>query len=123
MVRRACAVAAVERLPIAALRLPSDVVHGLRRLGFDRVSDLPATPRAPSALRFGPVVGRRLDQAAGSTSEPIDPIRPAEMIEVRRSFIEPIGAAETIAAMSASLSRLSGRRSSVPCRPPPISLH
>jgi protein ImuB len=90
-------VPAIERLPIAALRLPADVVHELRRLGFDRVRDLQATPRAPLALRFGPIVGRRLDQATGSTSEPIDPIRPAEMIEVKRIFVEPIGAAETIA--------------------------
>jgi protein ImuB len=89
--------AAVERHPVAALRLPADIVHELRRLGFDRVRDLLTTPRAPLALRFGPVVGRRLDQATGSTSEPIDPIRPAEMIEVRRTFVEPIGAAETIA--------------------------
>jgi protein ImuB len=88
---------AVERLPIGALRLPADVVHDLRRLGFDRVSDLLATPRAPLGLRFGPAVGRRLDQATGSTSEPIDPVRPAEMIEVQRTFVEPIGAAETIA--------------------------
>jgi protein ImuB len=90
-------ISAIERLPIAALRLPADIVHELRRLGFDHVRDLLATPRAPLALRFGPIVGRRLDQATGSTSEPIDPIRPAEMIEVRRTFVEPIGAAETIA--------------------------
>jgi protein ImuB len=90
-------VSAVERLPIGSLRLPDDVLHDLRRLGFDRVRDLLATPRAPLALRFGPIVGRRLDQATGSISEPIDPIRPAEMIEVRRTFVEPIGAAETIA--------------------------
>lgn len=90
-------VPAIERLPIAALRLPADIVHELRRLGFDRVRDLLATPRAPLALRFGPIVGRRLDQATGSTSEPIDPIRPAEISEVRRTFVEPIGAAETIA--------------------------
>jgi protein ImuB len=88
---------AVERLPIAALRLPADIVHDLRRLGFERIRDLSATPPAPLALRFGPLVGRRLDQAVGQASEPIDPIRPAEMIEVKRTFVEPIGAAETIA--------------------------
>jgi Zn-dependent alcohol dehydrogenase len=49
------------------------------------------------ALRFGPLVGRRLDQPVGQMSEPIDPIRPAEMIEVKRTFVEPIVAAETIA--------------------------
>ncbi len=88
---------AVERLPIAALRLPPDIVSDLSKLGFGRIRDLLATPRAPLALRFGPLVGRRLDQAVGQASEPIDPVRLPEMIEVNRTFVEPIGAAETIA--------------------------
>ena len=64
---------------------------------FDRIGELAATPRAPLALRFGPEVGRRLDQALGRVAEPIDPIRVAEQVEVRRVFGEPIAAAETIA--------------------------
>ena len=51
----------------------------------------------PSTLRFGPELGRRLDQATGHIAEPIEPIRPEQLIEVRRAFAEPIGAAETIA--------------------------
>src|SRR6516162_6472838 len=66
-------------------------------LGFECIADLMAQPRAPLALRFGPEIGRRLDQALGHVAEPIAPIRPAELIEVRRSFAEPITAAETIA--------------------------
>lgn len=38
---------ALAPLPVRALRLPSDVTDGLRRLGFDRIGDLIATPRAP----------------------------------------------------------------------------
>ena len=60
-------------------------------------ASLLAQPRAPLALRFGPELGRRLDQALGQIAEPIEPIRPEELIEVRRAFAEPIGAAETIA--------------------------
>ncbi len=84
-------------LPIAALRLENRTVAALRTLGFDRVSELAATPRAPLALRFGPEIGRRLDQALGRVAEPIVPIRAAEAIEARRAFAEPISAAETIA--------------------------
>ena len=62
-----------------------------------------AKPRAPLALRFGPELGRRLDQAMGRLSEPIDPIRPPEIVEVRRAFAEPIGAAETIARYTGKL--------------------
>jgi protein ImuB len=91
------AAADISRLPIIALRLAPDLVDGLRVLGFDRVGDLLAQPRAPLALRFGPELGRRLDQANGRIAEPIEPIRPEALIEVRRAFAEPIGAAETIA--------------------------
>jgi protein ImuB len=90
------AAADVSRLPIIALRLAPDLVDALRVLGFDRVADLLAQPRAPLALRFGPELGRRLDQAIGRSAEPIEPIRPEALIEVRRAFAEPIGVAETI---------------------------
>jgi protein ImuB len=87
----------VSRLPIIALRLAPDLVDGLRVLGFDRIGDLLAQPRAPLVLRFGPELGRRLDQATGRIAEPIEPIRPEALIEARRAFAGPIGAAETIA--------------------------
>jgi protein ImuB len=95
--------AAVAALPIVALRLPVDVVDGLRRLGFERIADLEATPRAPLTMRFGPEVGRRLDQAFDRASEPIDPVRTHEIIEVRRAFGEPIGAPETLARYTGKL--------------------
>ncbi len=87
----------VAHLPIAALRLAPALAGSLRVLGFERVDELLAQPRAPLALRFGPELGRRLDQATGRIPEPIAPIRPKTLIEVRRAFAEPIGAAETIA--------------------------
>jgi protein ImuB len=96
----------VGPLPIAALRLEPELEDSLRVLGFDHVGDLLAQPRAPLALRFGPELGRRLDQAIGQVSEPIEPIRPKELIEVRRAFAEPIGAAETIARY---IGKLAGR--------------
>ncbi|WP_132960238.1 DNA polymerase Y family protein [Rhizobium sp. BK251] len=87
---------AVEKLPISALRLPEKTAGDLRTLGFRSIGELSATPRAPLTLRFGPEVGRRLDQMFGRIAEPIDPVRTPELIEVSRSFAEPIGAAETI---------------------------
>jgi protein ImuB len=89
-------VRAVERLPVGLLRLPEKTVGDLRTLGFRTIGELSATPRAPLTLRFGPEIGRRLDQMFGRAGEPIDPIRSPEQIEVSRSFQEPIGAAETI---------------------------
>ncbi|WP_268247472.1 Y-family DNA polymerase [Asticcacaulis endophyticus] len=84
-------------LPISALRLSASLVSDLRALGFRHIEDLVAQPRAPLALRFGPDLGRRLDQAFGRSAEPIDPVRLEEIIEVQRVFAEPISAAETIA--------------------------
>ncbi|ARM88183.1 DNA-repair protein ImuB 1 [Rhizobium sp. CIAT894] len=89
--------AVLAGLPLAALRLPVDMIAALHVLGFERIGDLLAQPRAPLTLRFGPQLGRRIDQALGALSEPIDPIRPDELIQVKRNFAEPIGAAETIA--------------------------
>lgn len=89
--------AILEPLPLDALRLPPPMVADLRVLGFERVGELLTQPRAPLTLRFGPELGRRLDQALGDLPEPIEPVRPPELIEVRRAFPEPIGAAETIA--------------------------
>jgi protein ImuB len=90
-------------LPIAALRLPGETVADLRKLGFERVSDLLTTPRAPLTLRFGPELGRRIDQATGRTGEPIDPVRPADIVEAQQIFAEPIAAPETIARYVAKL--------------------
>jgi protein ImuB len=87
----------VAPLPLAALRLSPDMVRDLHVLGFDRVTDVLAQPRAPLALRFGPEPGRRLDQAVGCLAEPIEPIRAEALIEVRRAFAEPIGATQTVA--------------------------
>ncbi len=94
---------AVLNLPIAALRLPKDMLESLRVLGFERIGELADKPRAPLALRFGPELGRRLDQALGRVSEPIDPVRAPDLIEVRRVFAEPIAAAETIARYTGKL--------------------
>jgi hypothetical protein len=42
-------------------------------------------------LRFGiPKLCRRLDHAMGDCTEPATPLRPAGLIETRRSFAEPL---------------------------------
>lgn len=90
-------------LPIAALRISPDTVHALRVLGFERIGELIAQPRAPMTLRFGPELWRRIDHAFGVAAEPIEPVRPADLVEVRKAFGEPISAPETIARYIAKL--------------------
>lgn len=88
---------AMSALVLPSLRLDCRLLSDLHVLGFATVGDLASQPRAPLALRFGPQLGRRLDQAFGVLPEPIDPVRSMDIIEVRRVFGEPIAAAETIA--------------------------
>ena len=87
----------IAGLPIAALRLQPAAIDALKTLGFDTIGSVAAAPRATLTLRFGPEVGRRIDQAFGVIGEPIEPIRLPEVIEVERPFADPIGAPETIA--------------------------
>jgi protein ImuB len=95
--------ATMRPLPLASLRLGEETATGLRKLGFETIGDLINQPRAPLTLRFGPEIGRRLDQALGVIAEPVDPVRSPELVEVRRVFGEPIGAAETISRYTGKL--------------------
>lgn len=88
--------AALDGLPVEALRLAPGTADGLRRLGFERVASLRAAPRAPLQLRFGAEPGLRLDQALGAVFEPIEPILPPSIPRRRRAFAEPLGEAEAL---------------------------
>ncbi len=91
--------AALAPLPVAALRLDAASVAGLRRLGFETVAQLDATPRAPLARRFGAAVLLRLDQALGRVEEPITPSVPPDTPCARAAFPEPLLTAEAFAAI------------------------
>ncbi|PTD15979.1 Y-family DNA polymerase [Sphingomonas fennica] len=90
-------------LPIMALRLDIGTIDGLHRLGVVTIGDLADMPRAPLTLRFGPDVGRRLDQAYGRAAEPCDLVEAPELVRVRRAFAEPIAAPETLARYTGKL--------------------
>lgn len=95
--------ASLAPLPIASLRLGPAAIDGLRRLGVESIGELSAMPRAPLTLRFGPEVGRRLDQAYGRAAEPFELIEAPELVRVRRAFAEPIAAPETLARYTGKL--------------------
>ena len=91
--------AALHPLPIVGLRLPDETAEGLTRVGFERIGQLMAAPRAPLALRLGRVLSRRLDEALGRVFEPIEPIAPPEIVSSRRAFPEPLLTAEALAGV------------------------
>jgi protein ImuB len=90
--------AALEGLPLAALRLPAQTCAALARLGLRQVRDLAALPRAPLVRRFGAEVALRLDQALGGMPEPVSPAPPPAPLAIRLTLPEPIGRVEDVMA-------------------------
>lgn len=95
--------AALDPLPVAALRLPVETCEGLIRLGFPRIGDLRRTARAPLAGRFGDILMRRLDEAFGVRPEPIRPVIPPDAIRAQRQMLEPIGTVEALTTVIGEL--------------------
>lgn len=101
------ALAALDLLPVAALRLEAEIVTALERLGLRTIGQLADTARAPLARRFGPGLLMRLDQALGSQPEQISPLVEPPHYGVRLSLPEPIGLiADVMAATARLLDRL-----------------
>ena len=97
--------AMIADLPVSALRLDAAAADGLRRLGLERIGQLPAVPRGPLARRFGAGVLRRLDQALGQVAEPIEAVIPVDAIQHRLCFVEPLLTAEAFRTVIAELLR------------------
>lgn len=100
---------AIAPLPLAALRIAENIVHGLNEAGLKRIADLIARPRAPLAARFGEELLRRLDQALGDEDEPITPRLPLPACVAERRFADPIGLERDVLATIAQLARELGR--------------
>jgi protein ImuB len=95
--------AAPPDLPIEALRLPPDILSGLRLVGFERLASLAAAARAPLVRRFGAGLALRLDQFYGTVFEPIVPLAPEAALQARLSFVEPLLTAEAFATVISRL--------------------
>lgn len=83
--------AAVESLPVAALRIEDHISISLQRLGLRSIGDLAKAARAPLTRRFGPGLLLRLDQALGLRAEEISPHMEPPHFVVRMTLPEPIG--------------------------------
>ena len=94
---------AMMDLPSAALRLPTDIIHGLDYLGLSKISDFLGCPRGPLAVRFGSVVGERIDQALGHSKDFISWRKTVPCLREQISFSEPLCHENDIAAASRRL--------------------
>ena len=89
---------ALAELPVAALRLSSEVAAGLESFGLDRIRTLSVMESVKLIRRFGVQPVRRLQQALGQVDEPIIPLRPLPPREAHRAFAEPISTPSDIHA-------------------------
>lgn len=83
--------AALEPLPVLALRLADTQLAGLDQLGLKRVGQLYGRDRRALQARFGASLILRLDQALGVIEERITPRLPLTEHHAERRFSEPIG--------------------------------
>ncbi|MCZ4352619.1 DNA polymerase Y family protein [Roseovarius aestuarii] len=98
---------ALAPLPVAALRLDTEQVAQLTRLGLRRIGDLTGQPRAPLARRFGKGLILRMDQALGAVPEPISPCSAAPRFATRLTLPDPIGLhSDILAALDRLIPRL-----------------
>lgn len=88
--------AAVEPLPVAALRLPQETVTGLVRAGLKTIGCVARRPRAPLAARFGPLLIDRLERTLGQVVSPISPWRPQPVVHADLVCGEPIVRGEDV---------------------------
>ncbi|MFD1795574.1 DNA polymerase Y family protein [Paracoccus aurantiacus] len=101
------ALAALGRLPVAALRLEDRMTATLERLGLRSIGDLAGAARAPLNRRFGPDLLLRLDQALGQQPEQISPLVDPPHYATRMTLPEPIGlTSDVMAVLQRLLDRL-----------------
>ena len=94
---------ALQSLPPAALRLEPEVTGRLHTLGLYTIGHFSHMLRPALQRRFGKALLNRLDQALGTLTEHLDPLRPAPPYEVRLPCPEPI---RTAAGIEEALRRL-----------------
>lgn len=103
------ALSSLAGLPVAALRLASETVLLLRRLGLKRIGDLVQVERQAFARRFRNLLAAdgnpliRLDQLFGRVAEPLLPVEPIDRPIVQRRLVEPIRHRELLDRLVADL--------------------
>ncbi len=88
--------AVLSPLPVEALRLEPQGCAVLRQLGFKRVGQLMALPRAALSRRLGPEALHRLDEALGDRASPLELRLETPVFRAERRLFEPIRDAEQV---------------------------
>ena len=94
---------AILTLPPSALRLETDTVERLNKLGLRQIKDFIFMPRTVLRRRFGQHFITRLNQALGNEEEIVQPVLPVEPWQERLPCLEPI---VTLTGIEIALQRL-----------------
>jgi protein ImuB len=81
---------ALLRLPVSALRLKTELIERLQKLGLRQIKNIDGMPRSAMIRRFGPELMNRLAQAFGDDEEILHPVFPAAPYRERLPCLEPI---------------------------------
>lgn len=104
----------VNKLPVAAIRVETDIHLALRRAGLKAIGDLAARPRAPLAARFGKMLPELLARLLGEQDVRITPRRELPAIWTEARFAEPLARSEqaldVIADLAAEAAETMSRR-------------
>jgi len=95
--------AALRRLPVAALRLDDERAVALQRAGLKTIGALADRPVAPLAARFGAQTVDALARLLGRTDSRIVPRRTLPALDFERRFAEPIARIDDALAALAEL--------------------
>lgn len=87
---------ALSTMPIACLRLESDLLERLKKLGFKTVASIMQIPSQVLKRRFGEDLVKRVAQALGKEEEFIIPLKPVIPYAERLPCLEPIKTAKGI---------------------------
>ncbi len=87
---------ALKVLPPAALRLETDILTRLEKLGFEQIGQFAEMPGSVLRRRFGDSLQLRLKQALGREAESLNPVIPKLPYEVHLPCLEPIRTASGI---------------------------
>ncbi len=93
----------LAHLPIAALRLPHDIIQNLSAVGVVQIQHLIHIPRVSLLERFGSHLLRRMDQSLGQVYEDIEAFTIRPVLSVTQPFDGPTTQLEAIFAATEQL--------------------
>ncbi|MFM1832991.1 MAG: hypothetical protein RLZZ461_1307 [Planctomycetota bacterium] len=92
---------ALDPLPVECLGFDAEILDRLHQVNVRSVGELRRLPRTALPARYGPVLGRRLDQVVGRGGDAfheagVTVVQPKVPIVVRREFAGPVRSREAI---------------------------